>query len=253
MIRNSLYKKIIEALNYGKILIYSDFSINAKDEYESTIVRVTYECGDDDEFFEAKIPNSKSEIEKETATSSSIVGMSTKTYYKTELQFEIELDFSPGILSTHETMKVEGSKKMLEELNNWVIRISEDIKNGVLYRELDNQKKKISEIDNMVKNLPDEYANSEQIDKLKKYIKNLSAKLIDEIKKLKINAKEKEKKIFDLEKQFEVLQERVETTKIKKIFRTLLSRLYQIASDPDLPQLIDNTQETIQNFLPENQ
>lgn len=251
MIRHSLYKKIIEALNYGDTLVYSDFSINVNDVYEATTVKIKYECGNE-EFFEAKIPNSKSEIEKEKSTTSNMVGMNTKTYYKTELQFVIELEFSPGVLCTRETIEVEGDKKMFEEMNNWVKRISEDIENGALYRELDKQKKKISEIENMVKSLPDEFANAEQIEKLNKYIKNLSTKLIDEIKKLKIDAKEKEKKIQSLEKQFEALQNRVETTKIKRMFRTLLSRIYQVASDPDLPQFIENTQETIQNFLPEN-
>lgn len=219
MLRNKILKHITEILNSPPTIIPEDFNVSSKKNSPGVDIRIDYLCGNS-EYIKAYIPVNKTR---------------SSDYY----DFTIDIECSPGEITNFEKITVRGLSAYLEQINMWSKRVAEDIQNGPIFRSVEEHKIFIQQIEEKIELLPDDYATEEQAKKLRDWIVQIETELKEEIKKLHLKEKEKESKIKEIEEQLAILSSRVESTKVKNLFRVALNRIYKIVNDNRTYKFLD--------------
>jgi chromosome segregation ATPase len=222
MLRKGLYAAIRRNLERPPLFVPEDFRIDLSEGHDSVVVMIRYLCGDQ-QFLSATVPQERSEVPNRTTP-----------------DFRIHLDFLPGELTERGTAVVYGAENLLKQIKGWVDRLTKDYEQDPLYRTIKAQEAQLSEVEEQLAKLPEDLPTLDQVEKLTTWMTEIEQQLKSQIEALEIDSKEKEKRIAALEAEFALLRERAKTTPVKRLLRALVGRVYRVASDPRLPQLVEN-------------
>lgn len=230
MIRSSVLLEINELLDRPPEIVNQEFKIITEQKRDSVELIIIYEVGLN-ESFRAQIPNHR-EYNNNTHNP----------------DFSISINCNPGEITGVETFTIWGLSNLLKSIDEWVERLIIDLRNTPSFRIYSTQSETINDIQEQIDKIPDEYATNEQITKFEEYLKELEEQLKARIEELEKDSMEKEKQLESLTLEFEILRERLRSTKLRPFLRALVARFYRISSDPKLGVLIDNAKK-ITNML----
>ncbi len=224
MLRPALLGKIDSMLDSIPLLFASDFRVSsdASGEVDGVHLRVEYTYGDG-EFFDANIPLAAEHRSPDR--------------YHSDL---IPIKCKPGRLTAEEGESAASFRGMMECMQAWATRITEDFQLSPIFREVSAQRSVLDELGEQLNDVPDTFATAEEAARLRDWLSQLETELKERIDQLEIATEEKEKRISQLEEEFTSLRRRANTSKVKTMLRAIVSRVYRFASDPDLPQLVEN-------------
>ena len=220
MLRRTLRLQIEKALQKPPYIYPEDFSFIEKvpDRIEGTRLEIRY-LMDNDQFYIAEI--------------------GTKIN-KDDFDFKISVLYNPGAITDSQADTVSGASGLTNSIKEWVSRIQEDLMAAPDIRAVEDLAIRMESVEEQLDGYPDDIATAEQLEKLQEFITDLENQLKADINNLTISVSEKEKKITDLEQQFVALRTQTEGGKVKHLMRRVITRVYRVAADPDLPKVIQN-------------
>ncbi|WP_417394023.1 hypothetical protein [Gimesia chilikensis] len=223
MLRRSFLNEIRQELNLHPYVYPEDFEISSSTQTVTSklIIRYLY---DTSRCFTATIDNER------------------KTYDEVDYtpSLKVTLRYSPGDIAGDEREVVYGKNSLLRAIGEWAARIKEDLCLEPNLRATEELGKKMQSFEDQLKDIPDNPASEEQLEKLRDLINDVEKQLTEQIESLEDSVEVKEKRIKELEIQFELLRENAKSGNFRDILRQLGSRFYRVASDPSLPKLIQN-------------
>jgi hypothetical protein len=221
MIRQSVEQRLRAVLTIPPFLVAEDFSITTDRDGRSTVLRVVYVSGNG-EIITAKIPPTKTSRERD------------------ESEFVIECQLNPGEITSDERLSVWGIDTLLETVAGWAARIAEDLRQVPAFRAIREQAARIEDLESKLAEYPDEIPTPDQISQLEEMIASVEQALRERIEQVDGDLKAKQARLDNLAAEFQVLKDRVESTKVRAIFHALAVRFYNAAADPKFGALLDN-------------
>jgi hypothetical protein len=175
-----------------------------------------------------------------------------KTEYKgEEYYYEIVLAYSPGKLNITESSEAPSEAGLLEEIEHWVIRLSEDIRNSPIARSLSDAEKRIDDLYTKIGiENADSPLNEEEQASILDWIKSIEKKMGDNLQQQNLKEKILEEKLRDLHIQIETITNLIKNQLPKKgIVRALLGRVMHWSSQPENQQLLKDAGSTVAGLL----
>jgi len=237
VIRSAILKRIRQALDSPPQVLSEDFSISTADVDEFIQLDIKYVGGD--QFFTAMIPKEKSTKTTTTGPTSLLV----TNYSTTDYDFQIECEFNPGDVSHRELIKVWGVGLLVATISNWSSRLAEDLADSPLARSVEQIEERIRELEESLAKAPDALPTDDEVAKLKNFLEEVRTELAARISELEGDAAVKEKRLADLEEQFNAMRERVGSMTVKAFVRLIAGRVYRFGSDPKTGRLIENAKK----------
>ncbi len=223
MLRQTIIVEIYGLLDKPPIITKEDFVLDVDEYKEVDQVHIKYSLGNGEEY-KAQIPFVRSAKQND---------------------FLIKTSFNPGELANQEQGLVIGYRRLLESIDSWAIRLSEDVKNYPEMRILLDQADKISQIEDKLNELYENYSEQEDKKTWEEKLNKLEKELINRIEKLEKDEKKKEERIAQLEFEFQLLNEKLQSSNFKNFARAFAGRIVRIMCDPKTGYAIENTEKLL--------
>lgn len=231
MIRNDLYKSIIETIKKDNYFTEHDFSILTNSINNG--VNLSIKCNFDDKYIlNVNILNTRENINNGAK------------------DFVIRGKRSPGSLSLTEEIIHIGRDSFINGIAEWTGFIKEEMLSIPIYRKLEEQRVEIDKLDDWIEKAPDEFFSQREAAELRHKLddleKRFAAHWASEIK----NKQEVEDKLQDLHSEIEVLKTQIEVLRQPKWWSSLFGRIIKWSADPNNQKLISSTTEVAKLLLP---
>lgn len=155
----------------------------------------------------------------------------------------------PGEIGNQERVMIEGKRGITDLLNDWLLRIKEELFSEPLKRELENQKAQIEEIIRNLNKLDDGYFTKEEAEELKMKLSDLEKDLKKNIQEADQNEEIYKKKINALENDIEMLKTTLTSFKKKAWAKSFATRIGNWFKDSDNTKLLKNGIEIAKALL----
>ena len=220
-LRASFKMQIYGALGSTQFIRPEDFRLNVDGTSTDVSIRI-YFLDDENLNFEAKFPH---ELKDNS----------------------IKIQCNPGEATHRATLYASNHSMLINEIQQWVVRIQDDLSQYPEMRAYEKLTEQMADFEKRLRGVSDTYATSEQIEKFHELLNKLEGSLKAQIQELEISMEEKERRLNELQAQFEELHKKAnQDPKVKQMFRWIASRFYRVASDPKLPQIMQNGMKLIE-------
>lgn len=240
MLNASFRNQILDIIKKNSSYRYEDFILEEKDKKEDyygnfTILSIKYRFNES-YYYKIKVPAKKSE----TSGGS--------------LKFTFQVNYCPGELSKDEESRFENKQQIFDQLIEWTKLLSNELLNFGVYKilndKLKNQQDLLSDFEEKIKDMDDDYISKEESIELKKRLDELEKKFKDQFNNQLEKTKEVEDELKKITEEIKLLKGTMDVLKKKKWFSMLFCKLISWSNEPNNKPVINAATKIIKAALP---
>jgi hypothetical protein len=181
--------------------------------------------------------------------------------YQPDLSFTIESTYDekniisiiPGKIWETERTEVKGSSSIKNTFKEWLDNIWKKIMIDPVHRILEEQKFKVDEILNAIKDFPDEYFTVNEAEELREKLDDLEKNMMENLQNTITDKKELEAEIKSLHNEINTLKTTLTSFKKPKWFQSLGTRIGVWLSDPKNQQSLLQGAVALKKLISKNE
>jgi len=232
MIRNSLYKTIVQTLDNSNRFESTDFTIQSEVTYNYTNLKILYNY-DDRYYIEFSLPK---ELSKDI----------NDTY-----NYSISGKACPGPFALNESFNFRGSKNILVKISEWVINLWEELSSEPIIRNVNRKSDEINEILEKFTDVENVHFTQSEVSELKNKLDALEKKIIADYEDFIDDKKQLQKDIDDLHQDIETLKQTVNSLKKQGWLKSFTTKAVKWVSKDKNRKMLSDGYSVVREFLPE--
>lgn len=208
--RASVLNEIGDLIRASKFFDVADFEITSLEQRDANKLQIVYKY-DDKYYFVAVIPRAK----------------------PSSNDYKIRITEAPGEINEKETNVVDSKYSLTSSIQQWLRRVKEELHAVPIVREVNEQKQKLEEIFDRLKDVEDVAFTREEAATLKAELDSLREQLIAQIQNSSSNKSELEGKIESINNDINSLKTNVEILNKPNWLRVAIARLNKWGQSPE--------------------
>lgn len=234
MIKQSLYKEIIDTLEKNGRFCSSDFQIETSLVNSNTVLTIQFKA-EPKYYISINMPSSLTQDRNDVYNS----------YYL----FTGKL--CPGPLAYTESFTFKESKGIFSRISEWTDDIWEELISNPVVRNIVDKQKEIDDFIESYNQVEDAYFTIDEVSDVKSRLDNLEKTLSSELRQTIEDKKELEKELSRLKNDIETLKQSVSSLKKKGWLKSFASKVFRWTKNSENRKALKDGYTIVREFLPE--
>ncbi|MGH1337447.1 MAG: hypothetical protein ACRBFS_15090 [Aureispira sp.] len=243
MVRESFLKKINERIDNDYNFTSVDFNVEQRSTQVrgvKTTIKIDYNYHKDF-YLSINIPENRSSRKKNNYSE------------EEELYYKIRCEYCPGKIELNETVIVDGTRGVLDHIDQWLDMVWEELLAIPVNRQLNELKSSVNELFSKVKEISDDNFTVEERKTYEERLSKLEEKFTANLEAQKLDKEELNEKLNDLHKEINSLKTKLSLFNKKNWFKSFGAKVLSWGAKPENQKMISNGAKIVQGFIGEGE